>query len=1007
MKKIFLALLLSACFVLRAQLQSSYFQQEVNYKIDVRLDDTLHFLHGYETIEYVNNSHETINYIYFHLWPNAYKNYHTALAQQLLENRKAALYLSDEEDLGYIDSLAFSSNGKLLEWENYLDYEDVIILYLSEPLFPGERVTISTPFRVKIPSGNISRLGHIGQSYQITQWYPKPAVFDRTGWHPMPYLNQGEFYSEYGSFDVNITLPKNYVVGATGDLVNGESELQWLEQKVKETEAITTFNTDNVWTFPKSDTIYKTLHYHQENVHDFAWFADKRYHVLKGEVTLPHTKRKVTTWAMFTDNEPDLWRKAIEYINDAAYYYSLWNGDYPYNQITAVDGSISAGGGMEYPNVTVIGQSGSPLIFEETVMHEVGHNWFYGILGSNERDHPWMDEGLNSFNENRYIETKYPDASFFSMLGLPEKLAQRFDLANYKHKYYYQISYLLPASLNIDQPIEEKSQNYTSLNYGAIVYCKSALVFDYLKAYLGDSIFDHCMQTYFEKWKFKHPLPNDLKDIFEQETGEDLSWFFDDILKTTGKIDLKIIKVKPDTTNPGNILVKIKNTGDIKNVPFSVSAVKNDSIIYTHWYKPEDGQIYFPFPAMEYDRLEIDATNDIPEIKQNNNQLKAKGIFKKTEPLKLQFLMSVSNKNKTQLFFTPIAGWNNYDKFMPGIALYNATIPFKKFEYIVAPMYGTGSKNINGYANFYYHYYPKSLFHEIELGVTNAKFTYNNNPQTTYFAKTAPYLRLHFKKSYPRSLTKIFLQYRFINIFEEQTVFFSQQNTDGSYSSFYDKNLTDYQINELGIFLRNKDLLSPYSASAVLQYNPDFLRLNATVNFNFIYRKPGSGMNVRFFVGTFLFNNNANPRFNFGLAGNTDYTYDLIYLGRTETSGILNQQFYVNDGGFKNQVNVGSGNKWLTALNLESTTPVKLIGLYADVGLVANEVRNNDGDLVDEVSNPVYDAGISINIIPKMFQIYLPVIMSSDLNQLSYGQKIRFTLNLGHIKPIPLIREQF
>ena len=111
---------------------------------------------------------------------------------------------------------------------------------------------------------------------------------------------------------------------------------------------------------------------------------------------------------MFTNNEVHLWKNSIEYMHDAVYYYSLWNGDYPYNYCTAVDGTIAAGGGMEYPNVTVIGESGSPKMLEEVIMHEVGHNWFYGILGTNERDHAWMDEGINSYNEQRYMITKYP-----------------------------------------------------------------------------------------------------------------------------------------------------------------------------------------------------------------------------------------------------------------------------------------------------------------------------------------------------------------------------------------------------------------------------------------------------------------------------------------------------------------------------------------------------------------------------------------------------------------------
>ncbi|MGY8927219.1 MAG: hypothetical protein ACKVJC_07985, partial [Flavobacteriales bacterium] len=195
-----------------------------------------------------------------------------------------------------------------------------------------------------------------------------PAVYDKEGWHYMPYLNQGEFYSEFGSFDVSITLPKNYIIAATGDLKT-VSEVDYLNSIAKETEDAINSGKDlrNIegWsdfkTFPKSDTAQKTIRYTQSNVHDFAWFADKRFSVLKGEVELPHSKRKVTTWAMYTPNESSLWKDASEYLHDAIYYYSLWNGDYPYNNVSAVDGTISAGGGMEYPNVTVIGRSGNAL----------------------------------------------------------------------------------------------------------------------------------------------------------------------------------------------------------------------------------------------------------------------------------------------------------------------------------------------------------------------------------------------------------------------------------------------------------------------------------------------------------------------------------------------------------------------------------------------------------------------------------------------------------------------
>ena len=150
---------------------------------------------------------------------------------------------------------------------------------------------------------------------------------------------------------------------------------------------------------------------------------------LKDSVKLPHSGRYVTTWAMFTANEQDLWRKSPDYLNKSTYYYSLWNGDYPYNHVTAVDGTISAGGGMEYPNVTVIGESGSDFALNTVIAHEVGHNWFYGILGSNERENAWMDEGLNSFNETRYL-MEYYEGKDLGLIknNVPSKLARNWDL---------------------------------------------------------------------------------------------------------------------------------------------------------------------------------------------------------------------------------------------------------------------------------------------------------------------------------------------------------------------------------------------------------------------------------------------------------------------------------------------------------------------------------------------------------------------------------------------------
>jgi hypothetical protein len=995
--------LITTSSLLFSQEEPSYFQQKVDYNINVELDDDKHELIAFERITYTNNSTKTLHSLYFHLWPNAYKKYNSALGKQQLEDHNTKLYYAPDSILGYIDGLEFKIGDEILQWSYLPENEDVCTVSLLDPLRPGETVEITTPFNVKIPKGIFSRLGHMGQSYQITQWYPKPAVYDRDGWHKMPYLDQGEFYSEYGTFDVYITLPQNYVVGATGDIVNGEKEIDWLNNKVKITENIIDGIDYRDMAFPVSSDTTKTLHYHQEKVHDFAWFADKRYHVLKGEVELPHSKRKVTTWAMFTNNESDLWKNSIEYLNDATYFYSLWNGDYPYNHVTAVDGALSAGGGMEYPNITVIGESYDDFGLETVIMHEVGHNWFYGILGSNERDHPWMDEGLNSMNENRYIETKYPNKGFSTSDSIS---------SSERYKADYELSYIINARRNKDQRIEELSANYTPSNYGGIVYSKTAIVFDYLMAYLGEDLYDKCMQRYFNDWKFKHPQPEDLQKIFEEETGKDLSWFFDGIIKTTSKIDYKIAGSKKDTVNPENIILKIKNKGKVHG-PFSISGVKDGKIITTQWYEPIGKKKFVQFKKGDYDNYRIDAELDIPEIKRKNNTLKTKGLFKTTEPLKFQLVGISENPDRTQLFFSPIAGWNMNDKGMLGMAFYNAVIPSKKFEYVLAPMYAFNSENVNGYASAFYHIYPNSLFQEIKIGSNASSFSYlrfNSNQNSTgrevlEYYKVTPTLNFTFKKKRIRQHSSIFFKIENINIYEEKANF---------NNGLYDIELEDYYVNRFTLGVKSSHPINPFSVKAEIQQADQFIKLDFTADYHFAYKKRKTGLDIRVFIGRYLINKDIilNSNFNYQLSGNSDYLYDQIFLHRNATQGILNQQFAITDGGFKNFAiaensdgQAVNGNKWLNAINLRSNVLTQYISVYVDVGLIGYQTKNFKGDEIDGVSNAAYNLGVSLNVVPNIFEIYFPIAMSTELNQLNYGEKIRFTLNINRLNPFKIARD--
>ena len=700
---------LSSLFLLiaiSASCAAQSWQQQVDFDMRVTLDDVSHSLHGDVEMTYHNNSPESLDFVWMHLWPNAYRNGQTAMAKQHYRDGDMFMFYALSRDLGGMDSLAFASNGQSLEWRYHPEHIDIAKVMLPAPLEPGQSVEINTPFRVDIPSGSISRLGHVGESYQITQWFPKPAVFDADGWHPMPYLSQGEFYSEYGTFDVRITLPENYTVGATGDYVeNSEdnaAELVRLDSLVKETEDWVNSNgwehDEDSWMFPSSSSQMKTLHLRQSQVHDFAWFADKRFKVLRGEVILPGNGKKVTTWAMFTAEEAELWQKAPEYLHDATYYYSLWNGDYPYNQVTAVDGTISAGGGMEYPNVTVIGTSGSDFGLETVIVHEVGHNWFYGILGSNERDNAWMDEGINSFNETRYLLAKYGKKEDVSIiLEGRQRLVERLDLGSFQYKWIDELSYLFPARFGADQPIQCHSTELTSMNYGAIIYKKTAAAFAMLQAHLGTERFDAAMQLYFDTWKFRHPQPEDLQKCMEISSGEDLSWFFGDWIQTTKRNDLSLRRASKRSG------LVIHNAGELSSSA-KVSAIRGDSVVaeLSVTLMEPGSKTTLACPNIpNVDRWVLDHDRVTLDYDRSNNCRQARW-FSGIEPLQLKLLSRLENPEHTQVFWAPAMGWNAHNGFMGGLVLHNLMLPPRDFTYQWTPLLSTRSNGIDfgGMLNF-------------------------------------------------------------------------------------------------------------------------------------------------------------------------------------------------------------------------------------------------------------------------------------------------------------------
>jgi hypothetical protein len=898
-KTILLLLIVSGIGV---QASSQYWQQEVNYTIDVSLNDKDHSLNGFEKIEYINHSPDTLRFIWFHIWPNAYKNDKTAFSDQLLVNGNTKFYFSDKDQKGYINRLDFKVNNTTAQTEDHPNYIDVIKLILPTPLPPGEKILITTPFHEKLPY-NFSRGGHDGQSYQVTQWYPKPAVYDKKGWHPIPYLDQGEFYSEFGNFDVSITVPENYVVAATGELQNAE-EKEWLKTRssftwepVRRREKTKSGQIKTVVDpFPPSSSNIKILRFKQNNIHDFAWFADKRFIVNHDTCHLTSGKI-IDIFTYYTPPQKDIWHSSTLFARDAIHHYSALVGEYPYSIVSAVQGPSSFGGGMEYPTITVISPESTPRELDYTMAHEIGHNWFYGILATNERDHPWMDEGINSYYEVLYSKKKN-------------------DHFNQQEDERELDTYIAEKK---DQPIETKSAAFSEANYNAVAYYKTSQWMAWLQSYLGSATFNKAMQEYYRQWQFKHPQPEDFKKVMETVSGKNLDSAFS-LLNQTGEL-------------PG---------------------------------KQRKGiAIWNPIGA-------------------------AFGGF---------------NENKTVLTLLPAIGFNQYDKFMIGALITNLRMPPNRFQFLLAPMYATGSKKFTGIGFINESFYPHGIFRKIDVGVSASHFSFNEFPKMNgdkinfSYTKVVPGFKLTFRQD-PISTKNKFIQWK-TYLFNEETY--------GRISYDTIINLPDTIINQVVPVISNNRVLNqfklviedyralyPYRGELKIEQGKDFMRADFTGKYFLNYAKEG-GLDVRFFAGKFFYPGSKTDSKKFttdryqlnmtGANGYEDYTYSDYFVGRNKFEGASSQQIMVRDGGFKVRTDlladkVGKTDDWLVAVNLSSSIPSSInplsflpfdipLKIFVDVGTYAEPWKRNS-----TLDRFLFDAGIHIPILKETVNIYVPLLYS-------------------------------
>ena len=489
-------------------------QRNANYSIDVRLDAERRTLTGREVLTWRNISNLTTSELQFHLYYNAWKNTQSTWMLDRRLGRGTGLDDRPADDWGWIEVTAIRLLGvgnappidltadaqHIAPDDGNPDDQTVLAVRLPDPVVPGDTVNVEIEWTSRVPR-TFARTGTIGDYFFIAQWFPKIGVLEDTGWNCHQFHTATEFFSDYGIYDVRLTVPTGWVLGATG-----------VERNVRDNGDGTT-----------------THHYYQEDVHDFAWTTSPDFldvHDVFEHPVLPDVDIRV----LLQPEHRDQAARHIDATRATLKYYGEWFGAYPYDHITVIDPAWQSGsGGMEYPTLLTAGTrwlAPSEVSRPEGVtIHEAGHQFWYGVVGNNEFEHAWLDEGLNTFSSARALEASFS----------PHYRSTRF-FGGFVPWVFHDI----PWSRTVDgnrvtgyrrdarrDPPSTLTFRYWPGTAGSISYNKTAIWLHTLERYLGWTILQQGMSTFFDEWRFAHPKPGDFFGSVSRAGNEDLSWFFD------------------------------------------------------------------------------------------------------------------------------------------------------------------------------------------------------------------------------------------------------------------------------------------------------------------------------------------------------------------------------------------------------------------------------------------------------------------------------------------------
>jgi hypothetical protein len=589
-----------------------YWQNSADYTLDVQLEPSEHKVTTSMTISYTNNSPRDLDFVWLKLDQNLFSKESwgaklTPYTGSRFGNRGFDGGLNFEK-------ITVTQDGKTYKPETHLVDTNMKINLADMLAAKGGKVTFKIDYTFRIPDYGSDRMGRQktknGLIYEVAQWYPRVAVYDDIkGWNIRPYLGAGEFYTDFGTFDYSITAPSDYVVVASGklenpgDVLTEQQQDRW-EEAQNSDERVFIINKEEVGqeSSRPNGSEQLTWKYRMENSRDIAWAASEAFMWDAARINLPEGDQSLAMSVYPVEVAADsAWGRSTEYVKGSIEFYSEYLKKYPYSAAINVAGTV---GGMEYPGIVFCSWKATKGSLWGVTDHEFGHNWFPMIVGSNEREFAWMDEGFNTFI-NQLSTKNFNDGKYYSPLN-PRIMTKWMSS---------------PKSESIMTPPDQVQPG----NLGYVAYYKPAIGLKMLReSIIGPELFDEAFKEYLDRWAYKHPQPEDFFNTIENVSGRELDWFWRGWFKKTWTMDQAVDSVSYVEDDPSKgALISISNKDKlVMPVTMEVTQENGKSEILELpvqvWHRGNSW-------TMDYDsdsrikRIEIDPRKEFPDVNTGNN----------------------------------------------------------------------------------------------------------------------------------------------------------------------------------------------------------------------------------------------------------------------------------------------------------------------------------------------------------------------------------------------------